>query len=390
MRLTLISNDIELEKRLEETGYFDQVEICGTIEQFKDADVLVISDKVIGFNELILAHDNQLQGKYKSIYYMLSNVFESNIDNIYQILKVKNINYFPPKLTVEQITEGLIQDFVPGYNKHKNIVTFFGAKDEVGTTMVSQCVAEFLAKHTELKVCLLMLGGEPGMTYVKKREPYGLDSIKTKLFNGILRPSELMDTCTTNDNLYILPGNENYLETRLYSPDYCENLIKIASQEFGAVIINAGSNYDMCGGMMAAALNTTNYKYLVTTQQKSAKDKFEVIDNQVLRRINIDPKECFLVVNKYIESTSLLNPSQIADAYKLYLGWYLPSMEFLGWQAEEDMKSLYSYNDKNFNNQLEKLVKLIASQLEIQLDNVNTERKGIFKFLRGKANVRQQ
>jgi len=57
-------------------------------------------------------------------------------------------------------------------------------------------------------------------------------------------------------------------------------------------------------------------------------------------------------------------------------------MDMLGWQAEEESCSMISYEDKGYNQNMVKLCKLIASQLNIELNIKKDEKNGILNFLR--------
>lgn len=386
MKVSLVSNDINLQKKLDETGFFEEVKIIvGGLNDVEDTDILLVSDKTVNFNEFTYWVDKNNK-KIKSIYYMLSNIYEGEIEMIYSVLKAKNVSTIAPKMTVNQIAEKLIQTFVPGFNKQKNIITFFGADSKVGTTMTALGVAETIAKNTELKVCLLVLSGSPGMEYIKVKETTGLDHIKVKLFNSILTASELKDSCIPRNNLYILPGNQNIMDTRHYTPEHIEYLIQLASQEFSIVIIDAGCYWDMYG-MTVGALNATNFKFLVTTQQKTPKDKFFRTSDQVLKLLKIERKDFMLIANKYISTNTLLTANHLADLYNMYLAGFLPYLEVMGIQAEEEERHLLSFNDKEYKQGMTGLCKLICSKLDIQFGNKAEEKKGIFGLFGGRKNV---
>lgn len=383
MKLALVSNDISLQKRLEETGYFEEVKIIvGGINEVKETDILLVSDKVVKFNEFIYWMDSKSHG-IKRIYFMLSNIYESEIEKMYAVLKAKKVSAITPKQTVTQIAERLLQEFDPGFNRQKNIITFFGADSKVGVTQISQAVAEAIAKKTELKVCLMFLNGKPSTDYLGAKETSTLDNIKVKIHNSILTASELKDSCICRNNLYILPGNETIMDTRHYTPEHIEYLIQLASQEFSMVIIDAGCYWDMYG-MTAGALNSTNFRFLVTTQQKTAWRQFSRTNNQILRLMQIESKDFMMIVNKYIYSNGLPKASNMADLYDMILAAHIPYMEIEGIQAEEEEKSLLSYNDKDYSQAIYSLCKLICTRQDIEFNEGKEEKRSLFGFLGGK------
>lgn len=383
MKLTLVSDDTSLQKALDDTGFFQDVSIpVGGIGGVTETDILLVSDNLVNYNEFIFWADSRDAGKIKSVYYILSDVYEYNLNAVYATLKAKDIKYFPPLQTVTQITDRLIQTFAPGFNKQKNIVTFFGADSRVGTTMTAQGVAETIAKYSELRVCLVFLNGSLGTEYMKVKEIAGLDSIKVKLFNGILTAQQLKDTCIARDNLYILPGNNNVLDTRHYTPEHVEFLLDLAAEEFNVVIVDAGCYWDLYG-MTVGALNTTRLKYLVTSQQKTAKNRFFRTSAQVLEPLKIIPKEFMVIVNKFIDTTAFISPDALANDYGMMLAGYLPYMDVMGFQAEEEEKSLAAFNDKDYSQRMLALCKQICTLMGLTLEDGKEERRGIMKVLGG-------
>lgn len=382
MRVHMISADTDLQKALLESKCFDDVSISESLSKDIKADILIISDKMMSTNNFLLIQKEEISN-YKYVFYMLSNGYQKTIENTTNILESRGINIIPPKLTLNQIVERIVNQVVPYAVNHKNIITFYGADSKVGTSMIAQGVSELLAEQSKKKILYLTLDGTPGLSYIKLRNQdstLGLDNIKVKLINEILTPTELLDTCIQRDNLYILRGANYILDIRHYSPDVIEYLIQLAAENFTAVIIDSGSNID--SGMTIAALNSTVYKYLVTTQQSKSKENFIRIKSQVFDILGIDPKDFMIVVNKHINDNLLDTPAQIAEQYKMTLAGYIPYLDLLGWQAEYDRKNLIHYGNSDYVNAINEIVKLIATQLQIPLSNEH-EKRGIFERIFG-------
>ncbi|OEF99450.1 hypothetical protein BHF71_09060 [Vulcanibacillus modesticaldus] len=381
MDLALICNDSGLQKAFEQTGYF-KVSINNTLEDLDESKILVISDREISYNELF--HFFEMKKNYpknnQQIFYILSDVYREQItDNIISIGKTRSITIIPPKLTTSQIVRKVLEKVFPDINdESKNIITFFGADSKVGTTMIAQSTAEMLANRTDLKIGLLFLNGNPSTNYLMVKRKTGLDYIKIKLINNILKPEEMIESCyKSRENLYVLPGIDYLLDVRYYHPENVERLIQLANEKFNLVIIDAGSNID--SGLAIAALNATKYKYLVTTQQEITRKNFERLENQIFKRLQIESGEFMLVVNKYLKSRHIYSASQIADLYKMMLATYIPHLEFLGWQAEYDHKTLLNYDNEDYNRQIEQLSKIIANQIQISFKENLIKKDGIFK-----------
>ena len=380
MKLNLLSNDSELQRALEETGHFE-VLIKTDVEDIDTGEIIIISDREIDYNELTVYLENKQKSILnKTIFYLLSNEYsEQMIKNINFIGQTKNIIIIPPKLTISQIVARVSEKVFPYINqKNKNIITFFGADNKVGTTMVAQSTAEMLSKNTNAKIGLLFLSGNPSTSYIKSKGKAGLDDIKIKLMNNILSADEVFSVCTKeNENLYLLPGADYILDIRHYHPEYIDRLIQLASEKFNLIIIDTGSNID--SGMAIAALNSTKNKYLVATQQETARVNFERIESQVLKRLQIEPGDFMLVVNKYIKSNQIYTAKQVADLYNMTLATYIPNLELLGWQAEFDQRTLLHYNNQSYNYQIEQLSKIITAQTHIKYQENHNRKEGFLK-----------
>lgn len=385
MKIFLLSNDIELQKRLENTNLFRVITIITDIKEIKEIDsndLIVIADTELSLNELIILIDTDKKNllKSKQLFYILTNIYSSQtISNISTIAESRDINIIPPKLTTSQIVTKIVQKVFPDvHDKTSSIITFFGADSKVGTTMIAQSTAELLAKNTGLRVGLLFLNNSPSNYYLRKNDKLGIDGIKNKLFNNILTPAELIDSCIqTIPNLFILTGIEYLLDARQYHPEYIDRLIKLAAEKLNIIIIDAGSNVD--SGITIAALNATKYRYLVTTQQEIIRKNFERIDRQVLKQLHIDSSSFMLVLNKYISSNNIYSAVQLAELYKMTLAVHVPNLDLLGWQAEFDQKSLLEYEQSDYNKQLDILSRLIASQMNVPYNNKAIVKEGIIK-----------
>lgn len=386
MKVLLISRDIDLKNQLESTGFFKLIQQNDKLtKDIEDSDIIIISDKVITYNELIINIEEYTVSTGSRIYYMISNYNSRQmIENISWICKSKKINVIPPKLTYTQIVEKIIDDIFPGTKKESNTITFFGADSKVGVSMKAQSVAVTLAKNTNAKVGLLNLNGYRGVEYNKDDINLGLDNMKVKLLNKILTKEELLANCITKDNLYVLPGVNSILDIRQYHPEHIEELINLASQCFNIVIIDAGSckNFDFSGSMTISALNISKHIYFVTTQQKIPYQIYEKTKSQILDILGINAEEFYLVVNKYYKAEGISSPDDLARQYKMVLAAYIPNLDYKGWECEFSNGTLLG-NDNDYDHEIEQLSKLIASQVEIMYLETKSK-KGLLENIFGK------
>lgn len=390
MKILILSNDILLKNALEDIGCFNQISLTTNFDDIKnDFNIILISDMIIPYNELSIFHDKfnkLLSGKH--IFYMLSNYHnESIIDNVKSICASKNINIIPPKRTHEHIKNIILKTVMPGtYIKNQNIITFVGADHKAGTTMIATTIAELIANNTNSNVLLIHLNKEPSTYYIKHEEDelYSLSNLRLKLTNNILTSEEIINSCIKlKENFYVLPGVNTISETRYYLPEHIEYLLKLATDVFHTIIIDAGSlsELDLQGGMTIAALTMSHKNYLITTQQDICYKQFDRINNQSLSRLGIFPSDFLMVLNNFYDFSSSYSPSQIADRYKILLADFIPYLELKGWQAEFDNCTLYNYNDRNYVQHMNNLLRIISEQLSLSLfnDNITSSSKWSFK-----------
>lgn len=378
--VVFVSNDIELHTRLLNTGYFSNVKIESDLNNVGSPDILIVSDRIVFYNEFLELYEKKLSS-ISHVFYMLTD--NSAEGRIITFLKAKGVCCIPPKLTKQQIIEKICFETGIDITGQKNIGLFLGADSKVGTTITTQAIAETIARYSKQTVGLLFLNGHYSTNYVtdsKSNPVLGLDIIKQKVMSKILSANELKDASISNDNLnnlFILPGVFSIRDIRFYHQDHIEYLIQVASQLFAAVIIDAGSV--AYNGMAIGALNTTKNRYLITTQQETARSNYETTCKQVFSELNIDPNDFFLIANKYVNHPELYTAAQLANSYNANL---LSSITMVdnGLQAEKDHKTLINYDNQEYISQISELSRLISRQLGISYE-LPAEKKGLFKRL---------
>lgn len=358
MNLCFIGNDSDLVKKFAAVDGFtitnSFISLDSALEISAKADILIVSDRVVGLNKLITYADDTLKYSFKYIFYLVSS--ENMFFNTKNILKQSNIIMIPPKHTEQKIVDFVCSRIFHNYHVENNIVVFFGADTKVGTTMIAQTVAEILAKKTGKKIFLGFMDGVPGADYFKGSFPGNIDEIKLKLLNKVLNISDIQTECKDFGNLFVLEGVKNFLYRREYEMSDVESFLNIVSDNFDAVILDAGCNIELalCLGSLAATKN----RYLITTPQKKSLESFKSI-HEILDKLLFDSFS--LIINKY--SPDFEKPHEIAGKYNNYsLVGLLPFLEN-GWQAEAEKIPLYNYGDKKYCLKMEQLSIIIASSL---------------------------
>ena len=251
----------------------------------------------------------------------------------------------------------------------------------MGTTITAQGVAECLAENTFMKVGFLNLSGQPSFNYIKEAEGFGLDIIKTKIFNFVLSDEELKSAMVQKGNLHILPSVKTLSDLRYYKPKHIEYLINLATGIFDIVIVDAG--YYPNSGLYIGALNASNMRYLVATQQDACRTAFDLTREQLFKVQEIDTGSIMLVINRYSEDIDLPNSYKLADeVYKMVHAAFLPNIPGAFWKTERDKRTLRGF-DPFYDEKLNELVKVIAAQLNIEYKPRTSGRKKRFLFFKG-------
>lgn len=360
-KLGILSNDLELVEQLRKVDYFKQVKVGTSLEIIEnDMNVLIISDRLMSANE-VLQNIDTISESMKFIFYMISNVNYS--PSVRSLLETKNVIVIAPKQTNNQIIDFIMKNMFDDYKNVNNIFTFFSPDNKTGTTMIAQSVAEYIASKTKKSVFLGFFSGKPGTDFLTDNGTEGLDAIKSKLIHKLLSFEELIEECIIKDNLYILKGAEYIPEIKYYQPEHIERLINLISNKFDVIILDAGSSVEL--NLSIGALNVTTSRFLVTTPQVSSFDSYKRLKEQVLDKLDI--KDYMLVINKFINSSEIGTPFDIAKQYNTTLATAIPMLDW-GWQSEKDRKSLLEYEDKEYTSRIGDICTIISNTLGLDID----------------------
>lgn len=382
MKVKIVSSKLDLLDPIRESGYFQDVSICDSLEEASDSDIAIVSSIIINHNHLSEFYNNRSpQTAKQNVFYMLTNDEDEQLnDLITNVCRARNITVIPPKMTVKQIVDTVIQKLFPEYGKkHSKVVAFFGAAGDVGTSMISQSVSEMLAQNTNYKIGHLILNDSMGTYYtnLKESEDISLDEIKLELFSNVLSSEKLAQTCIQRGNLFLLQAPRYLPDMRHFHPEHVEQLLDLASKIFDIIVVDAGANYSL--GLTIGVLRSVNYKYLVTTQQEKPRKKFERVEAQIFKALQLKTTDFMIVINKFLKDASIYNGKQMADLYKMTLAATPPHLEFQGWQAEVDRKTLIHYDNPEFNEQIQYLARMVATQLKLDYQEQEVRKKSFLE-----------
>ena len=376
-KILILGERDNLKEELEITGFFEKVETAGSLDfkRLKGYDILIVDSKAISYDFYL----NNILSIIKDV---KSNYFISNDEDTYQTVNKTLSSYgiivMPPLLTDKQISQKVCSLSVEGYSVKNNFVCFYGAGAGAGTTMISQAVSKVFAKHTDKSVIYISLDSNDSMNYFNiSLNGSGLSNIKEKLFNNLLTPEELKESCIKNDRLYILTGESDLTKVRYYHPEHIENLIKLSGKVFDIVIVNAGSNIS---GMSIGALNSCDTRFLVTTQSLKYLNNFKKVFNSIFKRIGINSEDFLLIINKYIDHSDFYDEISVSKNYLMPLVSVVPLVDyFISFASENSGENLYEH-DAKFKNSIKQLSMSLCNDLGIAFnDDEFTSKKSFFR-----------
>jgi Flp pilus assembly CpaE family ATPase len=380
--ILIISENGSLKTELENTGFFGDVKtsLSFTVNKLKGIDILVVDGVTISYDRYLKNLNNFLK-KVKSNYYIAVDL--DTYSTINKNLSGYGIIVIPPLLTDTQITQKICSLAVEDFTVKNNIVCFFGAGPGVGTTMISQSVAQILSDLIGRSINFLVLDGSYGTTYfdIDSRSG-GLAEIKERLINNILSSEELKNSCLKAGSLYVLPGENDISKVRHYHPEHIEKLTYLSSKTFDITIINAGSTIT---GMSIGALNSSKLKYLVTTQSYKHFRNFEKLIDQVFVNLGINTDDFSLVVNKYIEASDLEDEISLSKNYGMQLASVIPFLDYTtSLEAENKGKTLVSY-DRIFSDSIRQLSVFLCKELGVEIKDKEVVKGSFFKRIMRKG-----
>lgn len=353
------------------------IELLGRIEQFskiielddiedaeeksEELDVLIISEEMVSINDLI-GHIsiNQEDKIVKDIDQVFYRQLEFKAD-IRELLEMHGIDQIPIRMSNKDIVDYLFKKVIGKVYTKNNIVVFHGTDHKVGTTMITQSVAEQLAKDQSIKVLLLFMSGYPEDDYLKLDDLVSFDELKNKIFTKVITSTDISEICAKpKENLHIIKGVENYLDRRYYEINAINDFIELASKNYNVVLIDTGSEIEL--PMTISALNTTNNRYLVATQEPTTINRYKMLKDQVYKRHGFD--DFLLITNKYIKNDRMVTPNKLADELGLTSHYTVGNLEY-GLQCEIEKRSLLSLDVKEYEEDIKNIVNHISMRLSV-------------------------
>ncbi|NLP30833.1 MAG: hypothetical protein GX363_06880 [Clostridiales bacterium] len=224
---------------------------------------------------------------------------------------------------------------------------FHGVDSKVGTTMISQSVAELIADNLkDKKILFASLNGRLNDQYAD-HVGESIEGIKIYLDNKVLSTNELMESCKRTDNLYHIAGIDSIGVSRYYHPETAMYFLEAIEDCFDIIVVDSGNELD--DGLAIGALEGIKEKFCIITQQESVLKRYEKLET-IYKKLGIS-FNC-VIINKYNTSNSydldyITNRLSISSEEIMKV-----EMTDLYLQAEMDCCTLIHYNDRNYINDI--------------------------------------
>lgn len=224
-----------------------------------------------------------------------------------------------------------------------NLYSFHGIDHKVGTTMISQSVAETISSNQpNLKILFISMNGRESAEFARET-PVSIDTVKCHIDNKMISGEDFLKTCTHKGNLYVMAGINNELDGRYYYPDMAKYLLEEVAPEFDIVIADCGNELD--NGLAIGTLSVCEEIFLVVTQQESMIRRYEK-NKAIIDGLGIGISFC--IINKYYEQDpydlAYISNRMEIDKEKLLK---LDSADYSR-QAEIDYKTLLEYKNETY------------------------------------------
>lgn len=233
----------------------------------------------------------------------------------------------------------------------KKIIGFFGGDSQVGTTMIAQSMAECL-KGCGRQVLMIKGSGKYGEEFMNGDGRYSLDDIKANIISGKVTYEDIEQVMEEYKGISVIPSVRNPLTSKYYPENTYEVMLASVTDDFDYVVIDGGENANL--GLMISALNISDCRYFITTQQSKSVHRMLQMKHNVTEPLGLDGQ---LIINKYIRDPALFMRRDIETLYETQGAAVVPYLEY-GWQMEMEGRSLMHFH------KFAKAIEAIASQFE--------------------------
>ncbi len=238
---------------------------------------------------------------------------------------------------------------------------FHGVDSKIGTTMISQSVAEMIATDKkDIKVMHISLNGKRGTEYIDKIGE-SIEGIKIYLDTKVLSKKELLSACRRTDNFYMLGGVMSLYQARHYQPSAAIYLLESLADEIDLIIADTGNELE--NGLAIGGLEYIKSRCCLISQQESMLRRYEIL-LPIYKKLNISFN--FYAVNKFgnkdpygIDYISRRLSLQKNELQKIEMSYY-------GRRAEMETRSLLAYKNEGYIDDIRCLSDKVLSGFGIE------------------------
>ncbi|MEA4987775.1 MAG: hypothetical protein VB095_06920 [Anaerovorax sp.] len=252
----------------------------------------------------------------------------------------------------------------------KNLIAFHGSDHKVGTTMISQSVAELISKNRkDIKILWVVFATGDGKEYANYVSQ-SLEGLRLQMYSQILNDTEVMHACKQSENLYMLGGIKNFLDKRNYFPEMTKYFLNCIKDKFDLVIADCGNDLDC--GLTTGALESSGLLYLIVSQRESSLRQYE-LKLDFYRRLDMNVTG--IIVNHFQEDDPLTLDyigKRFALSYELF--FRVQDSKF-NRQAEMNERSILSYGDNSYYKDIAKIADSILKKCELGCLNKEEEKR---------------
>ena len=238
--------------------------------------------------------------------------------------------------------------------RFENVTCFLGATHGVGTTMVTQAVAETLAANN-VKTLMITCDALTGLTFISTEKYTSLDEYKTQLQNELITVEEIETLLIRNDGYDVLPCSRSFKTRQNYYVEEMELVLDKIAHLYDQVLIDCDS---IEHGLTIGAMECASRGYLIITPQEIVVKSAKLLKQEKI--LPIMPTDTIAVVNKYVENDMVMLLDQINLELKTQ-AWTIPHSTY-GWQAEHDHKTMLSYNTKGYVDAINKIASAVTGK----------------------------
>lgn len=221
------------------------------------------------------------------------------------------------------------------------VITFYGADNQPGVTMVSKSVAEMLEKEG-YNVLFLSADRNGCCDYSNVQFQAYLEDVAALMTGkeGDREKTAFLCSQIVSDGITdMLPGVRNDFGRRYFDEKFLVDVCRIMRRIYDFIVIDGGTGY--AEGLGKASIEVCEMIYIVTTQQEKSFRRLNPILPAIKEYYREGEDKIRYIFNKFNGSPVFCSLKEAAEVYGCENDGFM-KIEYVpfGWQAEKEMKTL--------------------------------------------------